>query len=107
METQEITYHVKLVAESSDSMGYINYVFENLEFQDYDYKYMMCVRFPNWNQNHIDIEDEGYVTVRYVREGIDKWFDGTEFVVYKYTNIIFLKFVHLKEETVLTEIKLD
>lgn len=107
MEIQEVTYKVKLVAESSDGMGYINYVFENLEFQDYDYKYMMCVRFPNWNQVHIDIGDEGFVTVRYVREGIDKWFDGTEFVAYKYTNIIFLKFVHLKEQTVITEIKLD
>ena len=107
MEIQEVTYKVKLVAESSDGMGYINYVFENLEFQDYDYKYMMCIRFPNWNQSHIDIGDEGFVTVRYVREGIDKWFDGTEFIAYKYTNIIFLKFVHLKEQTVITEIKLD
>lgn len=107
METQEVTYKVKLVAESSDGMGYINYVFENLEFQDYDYKYLMCVRFPNWNQSRIEIGDLGFVTVKYVREGIDKWFDGTDFVTYKYTNIIFLKFVSLKDEVVLTEIKLD
>lgn len=107
MEIQEVTYHVKLVAEHSDGMGYINYVFENLEFQDYDYKYMMCVRFPNWNQSHIEIGEEGFVTVRYVREGVDTWFDGEQFVPYKYTNVLFLRFVHLKEKFVPTKILLD
>ena len=53
-------------------MGYINYVFEDLEYQDNDYKYVMCVRFPNWNQAAFKLDDEGYVTVRYVREGVDK-----------------------------------
>lgn len=107
METQEVTYKVKFVAESTDGMGYTNYVFENLNFQDYDYQYLMCVRFPNWNQAHFDIGDIGYVTVRYVREGIDKWYDGENFVAYKYTNILFLKFVPVKEQIHLTDIKLD
>lgn len=98
METKEITYHAKLVAEYDDEMGYINYVFENLEYEDIDNKYIMCVQFPNWNQCSFKINDVGYVSVRYVEEGADKWFDGTDFVPYKYTNVIFLKFIHEKVE---------
>lgn len=105
METQ--TYHAKLVASSSDGMGYINYVFEDLEFQNYDYKYVMCVRFPNWEQPRISINDVGYVTMRYVQEGIDKWYDGKDFNTYKYTNIVFMKFIPEKPEIETTEIILD
>jgi hypothetical protein len=88
-------------------MGYTNYVFEDLEFTDYDYKYIMCVRFPNWNQTSFDYGDIGYVTVSYVREGIDTWYDGKEFIPYKYTNLVFLKFIHEKPEISVSEIKLD
>lgn len=93
MEIKEITIHAKFITYSIDNLGYINYVFEDLEFTNPDYKYIMCVRFPNWDQKSFNIEDEGYLTVRYVREGIDKWFDGKNFNTYKYTNIIFLKFI--------------
>lgn len=96
METKEITYHAKLVAEYEDGMGYISYVFECLEYNNPDYKYIMCVRFPNWNQGSIKLGDVGYVSVRYVEEGVDKWYDGTDFIPYKETNIIFLKFIHEK-----------
>ena len=109
METKEITLHVKFVAECTDGMGYTNYVFEDLEYQDNDYKYVMCVRFPNWNQATFKLDDEGYVTVRYVREGIDKWYDKDtkEFQVYNNDNIIFLKFIPEKPEVKPTEIILD
>ena len=107
MQTQEITYHAKLVATYTDSFGYVNYVFQDLEYTNPDYKYMMCVKFPNWESPHIDIEDIGYVTVKYVREGIDKLYDGSEFVTYKYTNIIFLKFIQECEKTVVTAITID
>lgn len=106
MQTQTVTYHVKFLASCVDGLGYINYVFENLEFQDYDYQYLMCVRFPNWDQATFNIGDVGYVTVKYVREGIDKWYDGNEFVTYKYTNIIFLKFIPEKEK-ITTKLILD
>ena len=98
METQTVTYHVKFLASYSEGLGYYNYVFEDLEFQDYDYKYIMCVRFPNWDQTPFEIGDIGYVTVKYVREGIDKWYDGNELVTYKYTNVIFLKFIPEQKE---------
>lgn len=99
METKEVTYHAKLVAVYEDGMGYTNYVFERLEYNDIDFKNIMCVRFPNWNQSTIKLGDVGYVSVRYVEEGVDKWFDGEKFIPYKYTNIVFLKFVHEKPIT--------
>ena len=34
-------------------------------------------------------DDEGYVTVKDVREGIDKWYDGKDFIAYKYTNLYY------------------
>lgn len=107
METQTVTYRVKYLAHSADGMGYINYVFENLDFQNYDDKYIMCVRFPNWNQSTFNYGDIGFVTVKYVRGGIDKWYDGIDFNTYKYTNIVFMKFIPEKQEIKPTEIILD
>ena len=36
METQTITYYVQLKAQIKENLGYIQYVFENLNFKDYD-----------------------------------------------------------------------
>ena len=94
---EEITLHAKLKAVYQDIGGYITYVFENLDFKDYDYQYIMCVQFPNWNQDPIEIGDIGYVNVRYVKEGISQWYDGEKMNVYKYTNVIFLKFIKEQE----------
>ena len=94
---EEITLHVKLVAKAMDIGDYITYVFENLNWKDYDMQYIMCVQFPNWNQSEITIGDVGYVNVRYVKEGISQWYDGEKMNVYKYTNVVFLKFVKEQE----------
>lgn len=90
---EEITLYVKLKAKYIDIGDYITYVFENLNAENPDDQYLMCVQFPNWNQSDIEIDEIGYVNVRYVTEGISQWFDGEKMNVYKYTNIIFLKFV--------------
>jgi len=90
---KEITFRGKLVAKRTDLMGYITYVFENLEPLDSSLKYIMCVRFPNWNEGYIKCEDIGFVTVRYVQAGEDTWFNGTEYMPYRKTDIHFLKFV--------------
>ena len=90
---EELTLHVKLVAKAVDIGGYINYVFENLKFKSFEDQFVMCVQFHNWNQSTIEIGDTGYVSLRYVKEGVSQWFDGTSMQVYKYTNIIFLKFI--------------
>ena len=87
------TYHVKLKAKYLDFGNYITYVFENLEYKDYDTQYIMCVQFPNWEQSDIQIDEIGFVTIRYVKEGVSQWYDGEKMNVYKYTNIVFLKFI--------------
>lgn len=94
---EEITLHVKLVAKAMDIGDYITYVFENLNWKNYDMQFIMCVQFPNWNQDEIAIGDVGYVNVRYVKEGISQWYDGEKMNVYKYTNVVFLKFVKEQE----------
>ena len=101
---EQITIHAKLVAEQTDGMGYTNYVFEDIESKDNDFKYVMCVRFPNWEQGPINLNDIGYLNIRYVEEGVDKWFDGTNFIPYKYTNIIFIKFIKEKPKVDIKEI---
>ena len=95
---EEITIHVVLKAKNIDIGGYITYVFENLNQTDYNSKYLMCVQFPNWNQTEINIGDVGYVNVRYVKEGISQWYDGEKMQVYKYTNVVFLKFIKEPEK---------
>ena len=90
---EEITLHVKLKAKCLDFGNYITYVFENLESKDVTDKYIMCVQFPNWNQSEIYLEDVGYVNIKYVKEGVSQWYDGEKMNVYKYTNVVFLKFV--------------
>ena len=95
---QELTIHAKLKAEQQDVMGYITYVFEDLNCQNYDTQFIMCVRFPNWNHSSININDVGYLNIRFVEEGIDKWFDGVTFNTYKYTNCIFMKFVKMTQK---------
>lgn len=95
---EEITLHAKLKAVYQDIGDYITYVFENLDFKDCEYQYIMCVQFPNWNQDPIEIGDIGYVNVRYVKEGISQWYDGEKMNVYKYTNVIFLKFIKEQEQ---------
>ena len=107
METQTVTYRVEFVVEDGDSLGYTNYVFKRLDHNDFDDEFILCTRFPNWNQSFFEIGDIGFVTVRYVREGIDQWYDGRKLNYYKSTNIIFLKFIPLKPKVELTEIILD
>ena len=102
----ETTIYAKFVAESVDFMGYTSYVFENLESTNWDNKYIMCVRFPNWNQAFFSIGDIGYLNVRYVEQGVDKWFDRKNLIPYNYDNIIFLVFKH-EQRMITEEIMLD
>ena len=42
----------KLLCQDADSQGYITYVFELLESEEMNRlgtKYVMCVRWPNWD----------------------------------------------------------
>lgn len=89
-----MTVLAKLVAKETDSLNYTTYVFECLE----DYmiektKYIMCVRYPNWDARVIELEDVGYLEFREVLAGVDKWFDGNKMVYYNYDDIQFIKFI--------------
>jgi hypothetical protein len=89
---------VKLLVSSQDSCGYITYVFENIETSDLYQKYIMCVRYPNWQAGTIAINEVGYLEYTEVQAGIDKWFDGQNMIPYKYNAIQFIRFVAKKEE---------
>lgn len=84
----------KLVACEEDTLGYITYVFENLE--DYmikQSKYVLVTRFPNWDHRKIDLGEVGYLNFLEVQAGVDKWFDGNKMIPYKYSGCHFIKFV--------------
>jgi hypothetical protein len=91
----KITIHTKLVDYNIDINGYITYVFLNLEYTDWTNKYIMCVRYPNWDQAPFKLGEKGYLTYDEVEGGVDKYFDRMDstFKVYNFTNIIFNKFV--------------
>ena len=93
-----VTIKAKLIAKEHDFGGYTTYVFRNLEDSSFGKKYIMCTRFKNWQHRNIDIGEIGFLTVKEVIEGVDKWFDGTNMIPYNYTNIIFIKFVEEKKD---------
>lgn len=97
-DLKEFTLHVKLLAEAKQPLGYILYVFQNLEYKCETDKYITLVRFPNWEQTPFEIENEGFVQFKIAEAGKDQWYDSKNemFRNYQYTNCIFLKFIHLK-----------
>lgn len=101
----EKVFKGKLIAFNTDIFNYTTYVFENLEYDDIDYQYIMCVRFPNWQVNNIELNSIGFVRVKYVISGEDCWFDGVNKIPYKQTNVIFINFI--KESTSLDQIIID
>ena len=94
------TIHCKLVAEHQDLLGYITYVFESLDKDQESFllsKYLMAVRFPNWDQGVIELGDSGFLTFKEVIPGINKWFDWKEFVDYNsFEGFQFIRFVKEK-----------
>lgn len=88
----EATYHVELIGSYADGYGYIDYVFKNLERVNWDTDYLWCVQLPNWNQPPIKEGERGFLTVRDVEAGVDKWFDGKELHYYNYSMTILQRF---------------
>lgn len=89
----------KLVAMDEDSLGYINYVFENLEEDVIKWsKYILATRFPNWETKKVNLGDVGYLQFEEIRAGVDKWFDGQQMIPYNYNMIQFIKFIERPKE---------
>jgi hypothetical protein len=88
-----LTIHCKLLAKEHDFGGYIIYVFENLDDASFGHRYIMTTRWSNWEHKNIEIGEIGYLTYKEVIAGQDTWYDGSKFIPYNYTNIIFIRFV--------------
>ena len=101
-----VTYHVEVIGSYNQGCGYIWHVFKNLESLKPDTQYIACVEFPNWVKDTFNPGDKGYLTVKYVEQGVDKWFDRKDLIPYNYDNAIFLVFKH-EYPTVTEEIILD
>ena len=101
-----VTYHVEVIGSYNQGFGYIWHIFKNLEPTNPDIMYITCIEFPNWIKDTFNPGDKGYLTVKYVEQGVDKWFDGKNFIPYNCDNVIFLVFKH-EQLTITEEIILD
>jgi hypothetical protein len=87
---------VRLLAQETDSQHYTTYVFEILDNDDMerlDTKYIMCVRWPNWQHRILLNGEEGFLQYKEIRAGIDTWYNGTTQIPYKYNNVQFTSFI--------------
>ena len=90
---------VRLIANDRDSLDYVTYVFKNLEDDvTPQTRYIMCVKYPNWDSKKLKMGDEGYLHYEEIRAGLDKWYDGNSMVPYKYNTVQFIKFVPRETE---------
>lgn len=89
-----MTVLAQLVAKQTDGCGYTTYVFKCLDKEIKEKtKYIMCVRFPNWEGEQINLEEVGYLQYMEIIAGKDEWFDGNQMIPYRYNNIQFIKFI--------------
>lgn len=90
----------ELLEAEEDFGGYITYVFLVLDEEIRKCtKYIMCTRFPNWNTKILKKGDIGYLHFEERQAGIDKWFDGQNFIPYQYNSVQFMKFVSKTNES--------
>lgn len=84
----------KLLESRPDFGGYQVYVFENLDSIKWHERYVMTVRYPNWQTANLRKGDIGFLNFKVVHAG-DKWWDknANQFNYYKQSNIVFQDFV--------------
>lgn len=94
-----ITIHARLRDYREDIGGYINYVFENLDSDNWTNRYMMVTRCPNWEHRELKVGETGYLTYNNVVAGKDEWFnrDTKQMILYKCTDSQFIKFIEDKK----------
>lgn len=90
----------KLLEKREEFGGYIIYVFENLNYTQWNNQYVMTVRFPNWEAPFLNIGDIGYLNYKEVIAGETTWWNKTSQSknLYNYDNIIFINFVEEKPQ---------
>lgn len=92
-----MTILAQLVASNTDNCGYITYVFKYLDNSSEDSRYIMCVRYPNWDHRMLKIGEKGFLSFLEIKAGEDKWFNGKEMIPYNYSTVQFLKFINMPE----------
>lgn len=104
-----LTAKVKLLCQETDNQGYTTYVFEVLEDSEinrFHSKYIMVVRWPNWEHRMLLNGEIGFLNFEEIIAGETQWFDGKDFVPYKYSAIQFNKFVSEQQINMKHEFKL-
>jgi len=95
-----ITVHVKLIAALEDICGYTTYVFENLETTEWDNKYFMCTRYPNWEHRELQIGEVGYLEYDIIVAGETYYNNRTNTnEVYKTSHLQFVRFIAETKKT--------
>lgn len=92
---------VRLLSQIRDSGGYTTYGFVLLDREDIELtgtKYVVCVRYPNWNCKAIKNGDVGILHFVEILAGKDAWYNGNGFTPYRYNAWQFLKFIPEQEE---------
>lgn len=89
-----MTVLAQLIATDIDNLEYRTYVFKCLgDDVTSESKYIMCVRYPNWNHRQLQLGETGFLTFEEIRAGVDTWYNGKRMIPYKYNAIQFLKFI--------------
>lgn len=92
-----LTIKAKCLAVDYDINDYTNYIFENYDATEPYERYILCVKYPNWN-SMCKKGWEGYLTIDEHVAGEDYWYKGNEKTSYNYTHIQFVKFIRTTEK---------
>ena len=89
-----MTLHVEFISYEHNINGYTVYVFKNLDNPEWFNKYIMCVRFPNWDHRGLSLNERGYLTYKENIAG-EHYYNATtgNNDVYKYNTLQFIKFI--------------
>lgn len=90
----DVIVKAKLIAYNQDLFGYTTLAFQNTDTNEY----ILCVKFPNWQQSPMHIGDIGILHFREVIAGEDKWYDKDgQYIPYNYSGWHFIKFIKIEQ----------
>lgn len=104
------TIFCKVLEVLHNPMGYVDYVVESLDPIQEKFlitKYLIVTKFPNWDHRELNKGEEGFLKYKEITPGIDKWYDGKNWIDYKsFEGWQFLKFIS-KTKTPSADIIID
>lgn len=95
----QIVVRAKLLESLDDTNGYTILVFENLDSDDWTNKYIMCVRYPNWEGSIPEKNIVGFLQYTYIYAG-NSYYNRMlgQQDTYQFSHVRFDKFLPLKEK---------